>query len=134
MVFFFIDKRENVYVVKCDGETFCNDPKWIGKIKNKYHRKYRCQLYFPDIANGSALDLMKQASLPVANEIDKSVNLGLQVIKRLLRTPGTGDPKNRLATGCTKLGNQRRVLFLLGRVAAATSSRCRDRSECAGDS
>ncbi len=93
VVFFFIDKRENVYVVKCDGETFCNDPKWISKIKTKYHRKYRCQLYFPDIANGSAIDLMKQASLPVANEIDKSVNLGIQVIKRLLRTPGTGDPK-----------------------------------------
>lgn len=93
VVFFFIDKRENVYVVKCDGETFCNDPKWIAKIKAKYHRKYRCQLYFPDIANGSAIDLMKQASLPVAKEMDKSVNLGIQVIKRLLRTPGTGDPK-----------------------------------------
>jgi hypothetical protein len=93
VVFFFIDTRENVYVVRCDGETFCNDPKWINKIKTKYHRMYRCQLYFPDIANGSAIDLMKQGGLPVANKIDKSINLGIQVIKRLLRTPGSGEPK-----------------------------------------
>lgn len=93
VVFFFIDTRENIYVVRCDGETFCNDPKWIEKIKTKYHRMYRCQLYFPDIANGSAIDLMKQGGLPVANKIDKSINLGIQVIKRLLRTPGSGEPK-----------------------------------------
>jgi hypothetical protein len=40
-----------------------------------------------------AVDEMKKAGLPVANEVDKNINLGVQVIKKLLRTPGTQEPK-----------------------------------------
>lgn len=89
----FADRRDNIYVVRCEGQTYVNDPTWIHHVKMKYHGVYRCQLYFPDIANGSAVDLMKQAGLPVCDKYDKSINLGIQVIKRFLRTPGTGDPK-----------------------------------------
>jgi hypothetical protein len=64
---------------------------------------YRAQLYFPDIANGSAVDLMKPV-LPVCDDIDKSINLGIQTIKRFLFTPGSGEAKLFIAKeGCDGL-------------------------------
>lgn len=58
---------------------------------------YRCQLYFPDVADQGAVTEMKKAGLPVSSENDKSINTGIQVIKRLLRVPGSNDTKIHVA-------------------------------------
>lgn len=99
VVFFFMDKKENVYVVKCDGMTYISQPMWIHHIKTKYHTLYRCQLYVPDSADQGAILEMQKAGLPTANnQKDKgSVNTGIQVIKKLLKVPGTMDAKVFLA-------------------------------------
>ena len=88
-----VDQDDNVFVLRAFGLTKTNDPTFIHLVKTKFHRLYRIQMYYPDIANGSAVDLMKTAGLPVASKIDKSENLGVQVIKRLLNTPGTSEVK-----------------------------------------
>ena len=88
-----IDQEENVYVLRAFGLTKTNDPTFIHIVKTKYHRYYKVQMYYPDVANGSAVDLMKSAGLPVATKIDKSENLGVQVIKRCLNVPGTSEVK-----------------------------------------
>jgi hypothetical protein len=97
VVYFFIDKRDNVYVVRSDGMTYVSQPEWIHYIKTKYNAMYRCQLYFPDIADQGAVTEMKKAGLPVSADNDKSINTGIQVIKRLLRVPGTSDTKMHVA-------------------------------------
>lgn len=97
VVYFFIDKRDNVYVVKTDGMTYISQPGWIHHIKTKYHNMYRCQMYFADPADQGALDEMRKAGLAVANNIDKAINPGIQVIKKLLKVPGTTDAKLFLA-------------------------------------
>jgi copper chaperone CopZ len=95
VVFFFMDKKENVYVVKCDGMTYISQPMWIHHIKTKYHTLYRCQLYTPDSADQGAILEMQKSGLPTSNnQKDKgSVNTGIQVIKKLLKVPGTMDSK-----------------------------------------
>jgi hypothetical protein len=97
VVYFFIDKRDNVYVVRSDGMTYVSQPEWIHYIKTKYNHMYRCQLYFPDVADQGAVTEMKKAGLPVSAENDKSINVGIQVIKKLLRVPGTADTKMHVA-------------------------------------
>lgn len=97
VVYFFVDKRDNVYVVRSDGMTFVSQPEWIHYIKTKYNSMYRCQLYFPDVADQGAVTEMKKAGLPVSAENDKSINVGIQVIKKLLRVPGTADTKIHVA-------------------------------------
>jgi len=101
VVYFFLDKRDNVYVVLADGMTFVSQPEWVHYIKNKYHSKYRCQLYFPDIADQGAVTEMKKAGLPVSADNDKSINTGIQVIKKLLKVPGTSDTKIHMAKETT---------------------------------
>lgn len=93
VTYFFIDRRDNVYVVRADGMTYISQPGWIHNIKTKYHHIYRCQMYFPDPADMGAVDEMRKAGLAVANNIDKSINTGIQVIKKLLKTPGSSEPK-----------------------------------------
>jgi phage terminase large subunit len=94
VVFFFIDKRDNVYVVKCDGMTFMSQPGWIHYIKTKYHNMYRVQLYVPDQADQGAIQEMQKAGLPVSNVADKGqIMTGIQVIKKLLKMPGTVDAR-----------------------------------------
>jgi hypothetical protein len=98
-----VDPEDNVYVLRSFGITKTNDPTFIHMIKTKYHKYYRVQMYYPDNANGSGIDLMKTAGLPVA-KVDKSENLGVQVIKRLLNTPGTAETKLHIARGnCDQL-------------------------------
>jgi hypothetical protein len=98
-----VDPEDNVYVLRSFGVTKTNDPTFIHMIKVKFHKYYRVQMYYPDNANGSGIDLMKTAGLPVA-KVDKSENLGVQVIKRLLNVPGTADIKIFLAEGaCDQL-------------------------------
>lgn len=91
VVYMAIDQNDNVYVLKTFGITKTNDPTFIHMLKTRWHRFYKVQMYYPDIAAGSAVDLMKTAGLPVATKIDKSENLGVQVIKRCMNVPGTSD-------------------------------------------
>lgn len=94
VVFFFIDKRDNVYIVKCDGMTHISQPSWIHHIKVKYHNIYRVQLYVPDQADQGAIQEMQKAGLPVSNVADKGqIMTGIQVIKKLMKIPGTTEPK-----------------------------------------
>lgn len=101
VVYFFVDKRDNIYVVMADGMTYVSQPEWVHYIKSKYHSKYRCQLYFPDVADQGAVTEMKKAGLPVSAENDKAINTGIQVIKKILKVPGTTDSKMHLAKETT---------------------------------
>lgn len=94
VVYFFVDKRENIYVVKTDGMTYISQPTWIHHLKTKYQNMYRCQLYVPDAADQGSIQEMKKAGLPVANQPDKGqINTGIQVIKKWLKVPGSTDSK-----------------------------------------
>jgi hypothetical protein len=94
VVFFFIDKRENVYVVRCDGMTHISQPAWIHHIKTKYHNMYRVQLYVPDQADQGAIQEMQKSGLPVSNVADKGqIMTGIQVIKKLMKIPGSMDSR-----------------------------------------
>lgn len=97
VVYFFVDKRDNIFIVRADGMTYVSQPDWVHYIKNKYHNKYRCQLYFPDVADQGAVTEMRKAGLPVSPENDKSINTGVQVIKKYLKIPGSMDTKMHLA-------------------------------------
>jgi phage terminase large subunit len=94
VVFFFIDKRDNVYVVRTDGMTHISTPAWIHHIKTKYHNMYRVQLYVPDQADQGAIQEMQKAGLPVSNTAKKEpIMTGIQVIKKLLKVPGSTEAK-----------------------------------------
>lgn len=98
IVYIFVDQKENVYVVKCDGMTYISQPMWIHQLKTKYHNKYRCQLYAPDQADKGAVLEMQKAGLPVANDAQKpEVNASVQTVKKFLRVPGMPQPKMFLA-------------------------------------
>ncbi len=94
VVFFFIDKRDNVYIVCTDGMTQISSPAWIHHIKTKYHLKYRVQLYVPDQADQGAIQEMQKAGLPTANDAKKpEIMSGIQIIKKLLKVPGGSETK-----------------------------------------
>ena len=97
VVYFFIDKKDNIFVVRSDGMTYVSQPDWVHHLKTRWHSMYRCQLYFPDIADQGAVTEMRKAGLPTASDNDKSINTGTQVIKKLLRVPGTTDTKMHIA-------------------------------------
>jgi phage terminase large subunit len=94
VVFFFMDKRDNVYIVKTDGMTQISSPAWIHHIKTKYHNLYRVHLYVPDQADQGSIQEMRKAGLPCHNDPKKpEIMTGIQVIKKLLKVPGTLDSK-----------------------------------------
>jgi len=94
VVFFFIDKRDNIYVVRTDGMTHISTPAWIHHIKTKYHNMYRVQLYVPDQADQGAIQEMQKAGLPVSSTAKKEqIMAGIQIIKKLLKVPGSTDAK-----------------------------------------
>jgi hypothetical protein len=98
VVYIFVDKNENIFVVKCDGMTYISQPMWIHLLKTKYHNKYRCQLYAPDLADKGSVLEMQKAGLPVANDALKpEVNASIQTVKKFLRVPGMAQPKMFLA-------------------------------------
>lgn len=101
VVYFFVDKKDNVFIVRADGMTYVSQPEWIHYIKSRYHHLYRCQLYFPDVADQGAVTEMRKAGLPVSPDNDKAINTGIQVIKKLLRVPGSQDTKIHLAKETT---------------------------------
>lgn len=105
VVYIFVDQRENVYVVRCDGMTYISQPMWIHQLKIKYHSKYRCQLYAPDLADRGAVLEMQKAGLPTANDVNKpEINASIQTVKKFLRVPGMQQPKIFLAKEtCTPL-------------------------------
>lgn len=101
VVFFFIDKRDNVYIVKTDGMTHISSPSWIHHIKTKYHLKYRVQLYVPDQADQGSIQEMQKAGLPVHNDAKKpEIMAGIQVIKKLLKVPGSSETKMHINEEC----------------------------------
>lgn len=98
VVYLFVDKNENVFVVKCDGMTYISQPMWIHQLKTKYHSKYRCQLYAPDLADKGSVLEMQKAGLPCANDaIKPEINASIQTVKKFLRVPGLTYPKMFLA-------------------------------------
>jgi hypothetical protein len=108
VVYFFVDKRDNIYVVRTDGMTYISQPTWIHYLKTKYHSMYRCQLYVPDAADQGAIQEMQKTGLPVANQFDKgAINTGIQIIKKMLKIPGSSEPKLFLAKEtCVPLINE----------------------------
>ena len=102
VVFFFVDNRENIYVVRCEGRTHTNNPSWVQTIKAKWHGMYRCQLYFPDPANPGDLVTMRQEGLPCPSKIDKDVESGIQVVKKWLRSLASPVPKIYFAEETTE--------------------------------
>lgn len=98
VVYLFVDKNENIFVVNCSGMTYISQPMWIHQIKTKWHSKYRCQLYAPDLADKGSVLEMQKAGLPCANDaIKPEVNASVQTVKKFLRVPGMPFPKMFLA-------------------------------------
>jgi len=94
LVVFFIDKKENVFVVRCDGQTYISNPTWINYIKTKWHNKYKVSLYSPDSADPGNIQEMQKAGLPTSDKAGKSkISTGVQVIKKWLKAPGSGEAK-----------------------------------------
>ena len=93
VVYFFVDTRENVYVVRCEGMTYTNNPTWVQMIKQKWHHMYRCQLYFPDMANPGDGVTMRQEGLPCPSKQTKDTPGGIQVVKKWLRSLASPVPK-----------------------------------------
>jgi hypothetical protein len=93
VVYFFVDNRENVYVVRCEGQTYTNNPTWVQTIKSKWHHMYRCQLYFPDMANPGDVVTMKQEGLPSPSKQTKDTHGGIQIVKKWLRSLNSPVPK-----------------------------------------
>jgi hypothetical protein len=84
-----VDKREFCYIIDAIGRTYSPDPEFIELVRTTVHKKYDIQMYCPDLANGSGNALLRQAGLPTTDDIDKSISLGINLVKGLLRVPGT---------------------------------------------
>jgi hypothetical protein len=94
LVTFFVDNRENIYVVRCDGQTYISRPTWMHHIKNKWQPIYRTNLYFPDLADPGDGVEMKKLGLPVSNNFEKGhIMFGVQIVKKWLKVPGSSEPK-----------------------------------------
>lgn len=93
VIYFYVDNRENVYVVRCEGVTYTNNPSWVRTISKKWHSMYRCQLYYPDLANPGDAQTMREAGLPCPSKVDKDVESGIQCVKKFLRVVGQPEPK-----------------------------------------
>ncbi len=84
-----VDQREICYVVEAIGRVYTPDPEFIEYLRTVVQPKYNIQMYCPDLANGSGNALLKQAGLPCTDDIDKNISLGINLVKGLLRVPGT---------------------------------------------
>jgi len=93
LVVLYIDPKENVYVVRCDGRTYYNNPNWIHFVKTKWHNTYGIHLYFPDLANPGDGQLMRQEGLACPNQVDKNIPDGIQVVKKWLKSLASPTPK-----------------------------------------
>lgn len=94
LVIVFIDNRENIYVVRCDGQTFVSHPAWIHHVRYKWHPVYNVDLYFPDTADpGDGVEMRKLGLAVATNEGKDQILTGVQVIKKWLRVPGSREAK-----------------------------------------
>jgi hypothetical protein len=93
LVVLYVDSKENVYVVRCDGRTYYNNPNWIHLIKTKWHNFYGIQLYFPDLANPGDGQLLREAGLMVPTVVDKNIPDGIQIVKKWLKSLASPMPK-----------------------------------------
>lgn len=97
VVYLFVDNRENVFVVRSEGRTYTSNPVWAQTIKAKWHQMYRCQMYYPDLANPGDAVILQQEGLPCPNELKKDTNSGIQVVKKWLRSLASPIPKLYIA-------------------------------------
>lgn len=88
-----VDRKENVYIIEAAAAVRKNDNDWTEFIANEIHPKYDVQMYLPDSENPSGISIMKNRGLPTAQVEKKagSVRAGINVIKGLLRVPGTNN-------------------------------------------
>ena len=93
LVVFYVDARENIFVVRADGRTFYNNSNWVHFIKTRWHNVYRIQLYFPDLANPGDAMLLRDAGLTCPTTVAKNVPDGIQVVKKWLRSLASPLPK-----------------------------------------
>lgn len=94
VVFFFVDNRENIYVVRAEGMTYVNNPTWAQMIQRKWHTMYRCSLYFIDMAQPGDAVTFRQEGLAVGNiEAKDDIGSGIQVIKKWLHSLASPEPK-----------------------------------------
>ena len=85
-----VDNRGYMYVVEAIAKIKMNDGDFIEDIlRNGIQIMYDIQMYCPDLANASGRDMLVQAGLPTTDEIDKTVNMGISLVKSVLRVPGT---------------------------------------------
>lgn len=91
-----VDRRGFMYVVEAVARIKVNDPEFIESVvRNDMQPRYNVQMWCPDLANGSGRDLLKQAGVPVTDDIDKTIMLGVNLVKGCLRVPG-GNGKTRI--------------------------------------
>ena len=95
MVVLCVDKRENVYIVGAYGDTHRTRAEWRYIMKNKYQPIYKCQLYWPDLADPSVIKEMNMDGLIVGNSAlaKDSISVGVGLISKLLKLPGLSQPK-----------------------------------------
>jgi hypothetical protein len=93
LVVFYVDSRENIYVVRCDGRTHYSNYNWIHHIRTKWHNSYGINLYFPDLANPGDGQMMREAGLACPDKVEKNVFDGIQVVKKYLRQTASPMPK-----------------------------------------
>lgn len=85
-----VDRRGFMYVVEAIAKVKMNDGDFIEDIlRNGVHVDYDIQMYCPDLANASGRDMLVQAGLPTTDEIDKTINKGIPLVKSVLKVPGT---------------------------------------------
>jgi hypothetical protein len=83
-------QKEEVYILDTFfTPQFTNHQDFINAIKNTFQPYYNIEQYFPDIADGSSIDLLEKAGLRVYRKINKNIGLGVQIIKNLLIEAGT---------------------------------------------
>jgi hypothetical protein len=85
-----VDRRGFMYVLEAVARIKMNDPEFIETVvRNDIQPRYNIQMWCPDLANASGRDILKQAGVPVTDDIDKSIMLGVNLVKGCLRVPGT---------------------------------------------
>jgi hypothetical protein len=102
--FIAILPNETVFVLDEIALTYTSDPTFIHILKTQKHRKFKTQLYYPDVALPGNLVEMAKQGLPVSNNTKKeNIMTGIQIVRRLLAPPGALEPKIYIHQGCKNL-------------------------------
>ena len=89
----FIDKSDNIYIVHELAMVHTDQPEFVDIIKRKIQPRYNIQMYYPDTADPSSINLLKKAELSVSSKVDKDIHLGVQTMKKFIKVPGLGITK-----------------------------------------